>query len=52
MEVILATAFGRQVDIQKGESDDFCKAFDTLAKSAGDGEVELLFLFSSKLKRF
>ena len=48
LEAILATAFGRRVDLQKGESDEFSKAMNHLATSFGDGEIEQFILFNSK----
>ena len=48
LEAILATAFGRRVDMQKGESDEFSKAFDTITAGFGDGQMEQFFLFNSK----
>ena len=50
LEAILATAFGRQVDLQKGESDEFSKAFYTIGVGLGDGQFEQFLLFNSKLK--
>ena len=52
LEAILATAFGRQVDIQKGESDEFSKAMDTLFADFGDGQFEKFLLLHSKLMWF
>ena len=49
LEAILATAFGRRVDMQKGESDEFSKAMDTVTADFGDGQVEQFILFNSKL---
>ena len=51
LEVILATAFGRQVDLQKGESDEFSKAFHTILTGSEEGQMEQFLLFNSKLKR-
>jgi hypothetical protein len=48
-ESILATAFGRRVDLQKGEADEFTKAMDLLVTSFGNGEIEQFILFNSKL---
>ena len=48
LESILATAFGRRVDLQKGESDEFTKAMNHLVASFGNGEVEQFMLVSSK----
>ena len=44
LEAILATAFGRRVDIQKGESDEFTKAMDRLFEGLSDGQSEQLFM--------
>ena len=49
VEAILATAFGRRVDIQKGDLDEFSKAMDTVTAGFGDGEEEQFILFDSKL---
>ena len=50
LEVILATAFGRRVDLQKGESNEFTKAMDTLTEGTSDGEFEqILFMYSKAL---
>ena len=48
LESILATAFGRQVDIQRGESDEFSKAMIALFQGLGDGETEQFLLLNSK----
>ena len=48
LEAILATAFGRRVDMQKGESDEVSKAMDTLFTGFADGEFEQLVVFNSK----
>ena len=48
LEIILATAFGRKVDLQRGESDDLSKAMDTLVGGFSDGQVEKFILFESK----
>ena len=48
LEMILATAFGRRVDLQKGESDEFSKAMDTAITGLGDGQVEQFTLVNSK----
>jgi hypothetical protein len=37
METILATAFGRVVDIQRGESDDLTKAVDSIFRGLQEG---------------
>ena len=48
LESILATAFGRRVDLQKGESDEFTKAMDHFVAGFQNGEVEQFMLLSSK----
>ena len=48
LEAILATAFGRQVDIQRGESDELSKSIDTLFASFTGGRIEALTLLHSK----
>ena len=48
LEGILATAFGRWVDIQKGESDEFSKAMDMLFGGFSDGLIEQFLVFNSK----
>ena len=48
LEAILATAFGCRVDIQRGESDDFSKAMDTITVGFNDGQFEQFILFNSK----
>ena len=49
LEAILATAFGRRIDLLKGESDEFSKAMNIFVASFGDGGVEQFVLFNSKL---
>ena len=50
METILATAFGRVVDIQRGESDDLTRAVDSIFRSLQEGGsldgATLITLFS------
>ena len=48
LEAILATAFGRRVDLQRGESDDFSKAMATITSGFTDGQIEQLLLFNSR----
>ena len=38
--------------MQKGESDEFSKAMDTLTTDFGDGQFEQLILFNSKSMYF
>ena len=49
LETILATAFGRIIDIQKGESDQFSKSMELLLSGFTDGQFEQFVLFHSKL---
>ena len=39
LETIVATAFGRQVNIQRGESDEFTKAMDILMEGLFSGQL-------------
>ena len=48
LEAILATAFGRRLDIQKGESDEFSKAMDVATGGLADGQFEQFILFNSE----
>jgi hypothetical protein len=51
MEVILATAFGREVDIQRGESDDLTEATYAISQSLGEGQLtsrEMMYLIFSQ----
>ena len=48
LEAILAVAFGRRIDIQKGESDEFSRSMELLLQGFADGELERLILFHSK----
>ena len=47
LEAIVATAFGRQVNLQRGESDEFSKAMDTAMKGFASGQFENFILFHS-----
>ena len=49
LEAILSTGFGRQVDIQLGESDEFAKAMSMATASFAGGQLERLLLLSSKI---
>ena len=51
LEAILATAFGRRVDLQKGESDEVTKAMSMMTQSVSDGQFEQFLVMSSKLYR-
>ena len=48
METILATAFGRQVDLQRGESDQLSKSMQLLVGGFTSGQVEKFILLESK----
>ena len=47
LEAIVATAFGRQTNLQRGESDDFSKAMDTAMKGFAGGQFEYFILLHS-----
>ena len=47
LETIVATAFGRQINIQRGESDEFSKAMDIATKGLSSGQFENFILFDS-----
>ena len=49
LEAILSTGFGRHVDIQLGESDEFAKAMSTAVSGFQDGQLEGLILLNSKI---
>ena len=38
METILATAFGRVIDIQRGESDELTSAVDSIFRGVQEGQ--------------
>ena len=50
LEVIVATAFGRQINVQRGESDQFSKAMDTAMKGFASGQFENFILIHSTHK--
>ena len=54
METILATAFGRVIDIQRGESDELTRAVDSTFRSFQEGgsldRTALTFLLSELYK--
>ena len=50
LEVIVATAFGHQVNLQRGESDEFSKAMDTTMKEFASGHRESFILIHSMLQ--
>ena len=47
METILATAFGRQVELQRGETDLISKSMEVLVGGFTDGQVEKFILLES-----
>jgi hypothetical protein len=48
METILATAFGRQVELQRGETDSISKSMEMLVGGFTSGQVEKFILLESK----
>ena len=48
MEAMLATAFGRSIDLQRGESDQFSKSMELLLSGFVGGQYEQFTLFHSK----
>ena len=50
LEAILSTGFGRQVNIQLGESDEFAKAMIMAVAGFADGQFEGFILLNSKIK--
>ena len=48
--MIVAIAFGRQINVQRGESDEFSKAMDTAVKGFADGLFENFTLIHSMHK--
>jgi hypothetical protein len=48
METILATAFGRRVDILRGESDELSKSIKLLLRDSNEREMFNLFVLLSK----
>ena len=55
METILATAFGRVMDIQRGESDELTSAVDSLFIGVQEGQLMnasiLITILSEQIKR-
>ncbi len=49
METIIATAFGRVIDIQGGENDELTNAASNIFQQATDFRVGYLFSFVGKL---
>ena len=47
LEIIVATAFGHQINIQRGESDEFSKAMDIATKGLSSGQFENFILFDN-----
>ena len=52
LEATLATAFGRQVDIQRGELDKFSKAMESVLSGLVDGQMERFILLNSEFTVF
>ena len=52
METLLATAFGRAIDIQRGQSDELTKAAATLFKSLHEGENTSFMYMQMLLSKF
>ena len=50
LEAIVATAFGRQINLQRGESDEFSRAMDTAVKGFASGQFENFALIHSMYK--
>ena len=52
METILATAFGRVINVQRGESDELTKAVDSVFRRLQEGssmlDVDMMILLISK----
>ena len=49
LEVILSTGFGRQVNVQLGESDEFAKAMSMKVAEVSDGTHEGFILLNSEI---
>ena len=47
METILAIAFGRRVNVQRGESSELSKKMEDLMSGITDGQIEGLFMLQS-----
>ena len=56
METILATAFGRVIDIQRGESDELTRAVDSIFRGVQEGGsidgTAITFLLSELFKEW
>lgn len=51
METILATAFGREVNVQRGESDELSRTAYTISRLMGEGQLtsrEMVYMIFSK----
>jgi hypothetical protein len=48
LETILATAFGRRINLQKGDSDQFSNSMELLLSGFTEGQFEQFVLFHSK----
>ena len=51
METILATAFGRRINVQRGESSELSKKMEVLTSSFVDGQFELMFVLQSMINK-
>jgi hypothetical protein len=51
LETILATAFGRRINLQKGDSDQFSNSMELLLSGFTEGQFEQFVLFHSKYTR-
>ena len=47
LESIIATAFGRQINLQSGESDNLTRAMDVTVKGLSGGYFEKIILLNS-----
>ena len=48
METILATAFGRRVNVQRGESSELSRQIEIIMNSIIDGQIEGMIMLESK----
>ena len=49
METILATAFGRRVDVLRGESNELSKQIEVIMSSITDGQIDGMIMLESRL---
>ena len=47
METILATAFGRRVNVQRGESSELSKQIEIIMSEITDGQIERMIMLES-----